>query len=147
MSHNQIGTVNGDGTFNPYGSTVGDTVSANNVTYDNTSSGLTATNPQDAIDEVYGRIAKHDISSTNYYHLELDTPYTVPSDGYFVVRCNTASTSYIMGKISGVTVITLISDIQTTAVAYPNSAVFVKAGATISVSGSTGSDGVFYPLV
>lgn len=147
MSHNQIGTVNGDGTFNPYGSTIGDTVSADNVTYDNTSSGLTATDVQDAIDEVNGRIAKHDISSTNYYHLELDTPYIVPSDGYFVVRCSNAPTSYAIGNISGVTVVSIVSDMQTTATTYPNSAVFVKKGATISVSGSTGSDGVFYPLV
>lgn len=125
----------------------GGTITADDISYNNTSSGLSATKVQGAIDEVNGRIAKHDISSTNYYHLELDTPYTVPSDGYFVVRCNNVSTSYAMGKISGVTVITIVSDMQTTATAYPNSAVFVKKGATISVSGSTGSDGVFYPLV
>lgn len=64
MSHNQIGTVNGDGTFNPYGSTVGDTVSANNVTYDNTSSGLTATDAQEAIDEVDSNTSKLRASGT-----------------------------------------------------------------------------------
>ena len=75
MSHNQIGTVNGDGSFNPYGSTVGDIVSANNVTYDNTTSGLSATDVQDAIDEMNGKI-------TELHQLHNSGGYGNPDGGY-----------------------------------------------------------------
>ena len=51
-------------------------IDAEDVSYDNTNSGLSATNVQDALDE----ITKHDMGTR--VQLTLNTPYTCPSDGY-----------------------------------------------------------------
>lgn len=71
----------------------GQTVNADDVTYDNTTSGLTATNVQDAIDEVNGKIPS--VSPDEYTALgtavDLSTytaqnMYVAPADGYIKAR-------------------------------------------------------------
>ena len=75
----------------------GGSASADDVSYDNTASGLSATNVQDAIDEVSNIPLKFMISSSsNYVDLNTSIPYnssyTAPADGYYFFLMSTSAT-------------------------------------------------------
>lgn len=72
-------------------------VDADDVSYDNTSSGLTATNVQDAVDELKDDIVLPFMEEANYVgvsqEISAGSSYTAPADGLYVifVSCDTGN--------------------------------------------------------
>ena len=105
-------------------------IDASDVTYDNTTSGLTATNAQEAIDEVADRVDAHtlaeniDISSYTQAN-----PYIVPSDGYVTAIVPPNVANHIMTILSSGTTASLAG--SNGASYNQNVSVFVKKGMPI----------------
>lgn len=104
----------------------GGSVSADDVSYDNTSSGLSATNVQDAIDEVSNIQPKFLISnSSNYVDLNTsiahNSSYTAPADGYYFFLMSTSAVGM-------------------------NSVLYLDSDRTISLLQTNGSLETFIPL-
>lgn len=130
----------------------GGAVAASAVSYDNTDSGLTATNVQDAIDEVANITGMTTIgSSVDLTTYTFASPYTAQSDGYMECYAANLANAYANGHITdGVT------DIKNTVsgvsgVAPFSSIVFVKKGAKLygskdSLSAEVPSHVYFYPI-
>lgn len=65
MSYNMNGLINNDGSITKYGQTNSSTFPSSSVTYSNTSSGLSATTVQGAIDEVVEEMGSASMSATS----------------------------------------------------------------------------------
>lgn len=114
-------------------------LTAGNITYDNTDSGLTATDVQGAVDEVAERINSNilgtDVDISSYTSAN---PYVAPSDGY-IRGTGTESGSCII-MVAGITALT----INNTSIQLM---VYVKKGMSIYPSTLSGdSSAVFFPL-
>lgn len=110
----------------------GQTVDADDVTYDNTQSGLTATNVQDAIDELAN--VPNDIGTTvDLESYSGSTFYTFPADGYISGATN--STCHLYGSTENSNYIS---------VAAGNSVIFVRKGMRVNTVTGTFK---FRPLV
>lgn len=121
--------------INEVASGQGGTITAAGVTYDNTTSGLTATDVQSAIDELASGSSAASSFGTAVDVSSYDggTTYTAPSDG-FVAFTSTNSTLKLNGEFMA----------SATGGAYACS--FVRKGMTIGFNTSPTS-GNFYPLV
>ena len=73
------------------------TVDASDVTYDNTASGLTATNAQGAIDEVEGRVDTAETSITNKHKT---TAFTVSTTGWTTDTTSQSGTTLYKKSVS-----------------------------------------------
>lgn len=129
---------------NAYGTTASD------ITYDNTSSGLSATDVQDAIDEVNGKVNDIDDRISAYTlgtaidlisYTSSSNPYVFQSDGYLNLGASVSSGTYIQVKISSV----LISIARYNA--SDSVVIYVRKGMNVYISAKGGSASLkFYPL-
>lgn len=148
-----------------------DGLTASDVAYDNTDSGLTATDVQgaidelrqadnimmsdgvtsveDALDEVAERIDAHVLNNT-YVTLSFQTEYIVPNDGYLCGVCNNGVSKYVDLQIKTSTGewITMArgGGIQTN---NDIEAIFVKKGMHVRLFGSASTDVScqYYPII
>ena len=125
-------------------------LTASDVAYDNTVSGLTATEAQGAIDEVAGGLSdvKDRIDANTLgtpVPLTYEVNYTAPSDGYIVGVASSGSGNYVTLNIGGVNMARSYSG-GTTLGGY--ACAFVKKGMVVFFSGSGASNATanFYPL-
>ena len=124
------------------------------IRYDNTGSGLTSTDVQDAIDEVNNTLSTNltDLRKNNLgtrIALSLNDVYAFPSDGYLHMATDTAVNSRVVVVIygrngSGY----FISDIQTDTLNYPKTLqIYVRNGMYVVVSTlSVGASCAFIPF-
>lgn len=117
---------------------------ADDVIYDNTDSGLTANNVQDAIDEVESRISAYTLGTAMdlISYTSSSNPYIFQSDGYLYLRASTTSGSYIIAKINDT--FSVISRYNS----CDYCALFVRKGMSVFIAAkSTGTlEAKFYPL-
>ena len=116
---------------------------ASDVSYNNTSSGMTATNVQDAIDELQAENLKTKLD--NYVDISGATssnPYTIPADGYIYLYCvSTNPASLTISSISSRYI-----EISASATS-PSASVFVKKGMQVYVaSGQTPNIARYFKL-
>lgn len=121
---------------------------AGDIAYDNTGSGLTATNVQDAIDEVAqggGGSVPHELGTavdiTSY--AAQNNCYTCPSDGYVKLYCNDTTNVIGVAYKDGNTLASLHS------VKYNATSFYVRAGMEVYVITNTGTGNTvtFVPFV
>lgn len=119
---------------------------ASNVIYDNTDSGLSATNAQDAIDEIVSNKGGTTVDISSY----TSSKYTTPSDGY--VRIAQSLSSATLANQISVNIYSsddvLVSGMRIWT--YPEiSTCYVKKGMKIMVyqNNSSSSSIIFTPMV
>lgn len=106
------------------------------IDYDNTLSGLTATDTQAAIDEVAGVVVGNVRVSGTYDTLTEGVPYSVTADGF--LRC------YIVGGTIALSMDNAFSVSLANAQTFP---LYVRKGQTIEITSMTSGNTVrFYPL-
>lgn len=104
--------------------------------YDNTGTGLSATNAQDAITELNGKLGDKTLGVITDISSFIGSNYIIPSDGY--IRLIPTSTSSPIG-------LTDIRNNTTLIEAHYITSIFVRKGITLKIDGS-GRIG-FIPLI
>ena len=134
----------------------GGNCSASNVDFDNTGTGLSSINVQDAITEVNTNVTKNNFTDpTNLFNYSSSNKYTFPSDGYVVIYASTNTTT--IAKVSatigctanGYTITLEAMSIARASGNFTNS-MFVRKGMTgyaTETGTATGNTARFYPLV
>lgn len=125
-------------------------LTASDVAYDNTDSGLTATNVQEAIDDVSGGLSdvedRVDAKTLGTaIPLTYEEIFTAPSDGYIVGVASSGAGNYVTLNIGGVNMTRSYSG-GTALGGY--ACAFVKKGMAVFFSGSGASNATanFYNL-
>ena len=130
----------------------GGTVAASAVSYDNTASGLTATNVQAAIDELKGNIDNINTSDIDNGVIITDATqsnmYEFPSDGYVELSTGPSTTTRVTGHLQGNNASSPTIQFSTdTGAGYLYNSIFVRKGMKIWISQSaTDGTAAFYPF-
>lgn len=106
------------------------------IDYDNTASGLNATDVQSAIDEVVDIVGSNVHTTTTYDTLAENVPYSVPADGFLRL--------YIVGGTITISIDNAFSVSLANAQTFP---LYVRKGQTIEITSMTAGNTVrFHPL-
>ena len=115
--------------------------------YDNTGTGLSATNAQDAITELNGKLEQSNIVETvNLSSYTQSNKYTLPSDGYIQARANSNIPTIMVaieGKNSDSPIFYLSADWQTDR--FATNSIYVKKGMHVYMISQNGGAS-FYPI-
>ena len=118
------------------------------ISFDNTGTGMTATDVQDAVSELKSNLVnleKHSLDTS--IPLTANTEYTTTSDGYFRILSQSSANSYCYGYIDSTIVLALSNPTTVAMAGYLRDSIFVRKGTKIKFTGSTGASGEFLPLI
>mgnify|MGYP002522129925 CR=1 FL=1 len=126
------------------------TLDASDIPYDNTTSGMTATDVQDAVSELKSNLTQKEISTFGTtITLTANTDYTTLKDGYFRIRLsgqNPSVNQNCVGTVNGVEMISVNTTTSTASSGYLWNAVFVRKGSVLKYTGTAVAQGHFIPL-
>lgn len=114
------------------------------VGYDNTTSGMSANNVQDAIDELNADITAHTLGTSVDISSYTGADYTCPSDGYVKVYASGTAGNKVQVSIGGVSDMLYARCVLS---GYGDAdSIFVRKGTTVRIASIAGGTAEFIPL-